>query len=95
MGRDDRDDERYHKRRKHSHDDDRHRGRDHDSSRKKGLPFDAHPITKNDMDEYRGVFKRYLMEKKDISVDEISSTEAYARFKSFLHKWYSLLCTVN
>ena len=88
MGRDDKDDERHHKRRKHSHDDERRGGRDHDSSKRKGLPFDARPITKNDLDEYRDVFTRYLKEKKDISIDEISSTEAYARFKSFVHKWY-------
>jgi len=89
MGREDRDDDRHHKRRKHSHDDERRRDRDHDTSKTKGLPFSAHPITKNDMDTYREVFARYLKEKKDISIDEISSAEAYARFKSFVHKWYT------
>jgi hypothetical protein len=30
---------------------------------------------------------KYLKEKKDIRIEDISSTEAYARFKSFVHKW--------
>ena len=89
MAGDNRDDERYAKRRKHSHEDERRRDRDHESSKRKALPFNAHPITKNELDEYKAVFARYLKEKKDISMDEISSTETYARFKSFVHKWYA------
>lgn len=87
MPREERDDERHHKRRKHSHEDDRPRERHHESSRRKALPFDAKPISKNDMDEYREVFARYLRDKKDIAIDEIPSTEAYGRFKAFIHKW--------
>jgi hypothetical protein len=84
-----RDDERHAKRRKHSHEDERRRDRDHEPSKRKALPLNARPITKNDLDEYRPVFARYLKEKKNISMDEISSTETYARFKSFVHKWYA------
>ena len=72
------DDEQKAKRRKHSHREER---------REENLPFNARMLTKDDMDEFRGVFGKYLQEKKDICIDEISSTEAYARFKSFVHKW--------
>ena len=58
-----------------------------DVERKRKLPFDAHELTKDDMDEFRRVFTLYLKEKKDIHIDEISSTETYARFKSFVRKW--------
>jgi hypothetical protein len=47
-------------------------------------------LTKEDMDEYRGVFAKYLRDRKDIHIDDVSSTEAYARFKSFVHKWFCL-----
>jgi hypothetical protein len=40
------------------------------------------------MDEYRGVFAKYLKDRKGIHIDDVSSTEAYARFKSFVHKWF-------
>jgi hypothetical protein len=73
-----RDEEQRAKRRKHSHGGERREGK---------LPFNTRTLTKDDMDEFRGVFGKYLEEKKDIRIDEISSTEAYARFKSFVHKW--------
>ena len=76
------DDERHHHRRKkRKHCDGK------DVERKGKLPFDARLLTKDDMDEFRGIFTKYLKEKKDIRIDNISSTEAYARFKSFVHKW--------
>ena len=87
MPKEERDNERHHKRRKYDDEDDRPRERHHESSGRKGLPFDAKPITKNDMDECREAFARYLRDKKDIAIDEISSTEAYGRFKSFVYKW--------
>lgn len=71
------------KKRKYSHEDARN---DADRERKR-LPFHAKSITKNDMEEYRIVFARYLKETKDLLIEEISSKEAYARFKSFVHKW--------
>ena len=70
------------KRRKHSHGEGSVERRRDDK-----LPFNARLLTKDDMDEFRGVFTKYLKEKKDIRIGEISSTEAYARFKSFVHKW--------
>jgi hypothetical protein len=70
------------KRRKHSHSEG-----SVERTKDEKLPFDARLLTKDDMDEFRGVFTKYLKEKKDIRIDEISSTEAYARFKSFVHKW--------
>jgi hypothetical protein len=77
MGRED--EEREHsKKRKYSHEGEKEGKR---------LPFNARTLTKNYMEEFKGVFTRYLKEKKDIHIDDISSTEAYARFKSFVHKW--------
>ena len=70
------------KRRKHSHGEG-----SVDRRRDEKLPFNARLLTKDDMDEFRVVFTKYLKEKKDIRIDDISSTEAYARFKSFMHKW--------
>jgi hypothetical protein len=84
--RDVRDDERAHhrsKRRKHGNADERSMERE----RGKGLPFETQPLTKDDMEKYRAVFTKYLKDKKDIDINDISSTEAYARFKSFVHKW--------
>jgi hypothetical protein len=80
--RDGRDDHRS-KRRKHHNRDERSVERE----RGKGLPVDTQPLTKDDMERYRAVFSKYLMDKKDIHIDDISTTEAYARFKSFVHKW--------
>jgi len=79
MGRDD--DHHHSKRRKHSH------GEEGERRHSDKLPFGARSITKDDMEEYRSVFKRYLKERKDIHIDDLSSSEAYARFKSFVHKW--------
>jgi hypothetical protein len=75
------DDDDYHrsKRRKSSH--------ERNDTKGKKLPFDARVLTKDDMDEFRSVFAKYLLDRKDIRIDEIASTEAYARFKSFVHKW--------
>jgi hypothetical protein len=81
---DERDGGHHSKRRKHSH------GERDDRERGKGLPFHARELTKEDMDEYRGVFAKYLKDRKDIHIDDVSSTEAYARFKSFVHKWFCL-----
>lgn len=83
---DERENERGHhklKRRKHDNVDERPVQRE----RGRELPFAAGPLTKDDMDKYRAVFTKYLKDKKDIHIDDISSTEAYARFKSFVHKW--------
>ena len=68
------------KRRKHSHS-------DHRSEKTDRLPYDARPITKDDMESYSEVFARYLYDRKGIEIKDISSIEAYARFKSFVHKW--------
>ena len=57
------------------------------------LPFNAQELTKDDKDEFRGVFTKYLKERKDIRIDKISSTEAYARFKAFVHKWQIFMRT--
>ena len=75
------DDDDYHrsKRRKSSH--------ERDTMKDGKLPFNARVLTKDDMDGFRGVFAKYLWDRKEIRIDEISSTEAYARFKSFVHKW--------
>lgn len=70
------------KRRKHSHGE-----RSVERRRDEKLPFNARLLSKDDMDEFQGVFAKYLKEKKDIRIEDISSTEAYARFKSFVHKW--------
>jgi hypothetical protein len=70
------------KRRKHSHGE-----RSAERRRDEKLPFNARLLSKDDMDEFHGVFVKYLKEKKDIRIEDISSTEAYARFKSFVHKW--------
>ena len=86
MARDDepRDSGHHHsKRRKHSHENPEEK----DQAKGTELPFHALPLTKDDMDVYRVVFTKYLRDKKDIHIDDISSTEAYARFKSFVHKW--------
>ena len=83
---DERENERGHhklKRRKHDNGDERPVERE----RGRELPFDARLLTKDDMDKYRAAFTKYLKDKKDIHIDDISSTEAYARFKSFVYKW--------
>ena len=67
------------KRRKHSHGSGKERTAE--------LPFNATMLRKDDYERYRVVFGVYMKERKDIRVGEISSTEAYARFKSFMHKW--------
>lgn len=84
MGREAKDGHHQSKRRKHSHEDERGRKRRDDD-----LPFNARTLSKDDMDKFHGVFAKYLKDKKDINIDEISSSEAYGRFKSFVHKWYS------
>jgi hypothetical protein len=70
------------KRRKHSHSEEYS-----DEKRSERLPYNAKPLTKHDMDEYKEIFAEYLLDRKDIKIEEISSKEAYARFKSFVHKW--------
>ena len=72
------------KRKKHNHDPEPSGER----SGKTGLPFGAQELKKNDMKSYRGPFEKYLLERKEIKLDGLSSTEAYARFKSFVHKWW-------
>jgi len=97
MGRDDeryqeRDPESGHesKRRKHSHGEEgRSREHERDGKESRGLPHGARELRKDDMEGYRRVFAKYLRDKKDIHIDDISATEAYGRFKSFIHKWYS------
>jgi hypothetical protein len=79
---DERERSRHPKRRKHSHREDRSLER-----RPEKLPYNARPLTKDDMSGFREVFAKYLRERKDINIDDISSAEAYARFKSFVHKW--------
>jgi hypothetical protein len=81
------------KRRKHSHGEKEGYRERRSRERGKELPFHARVLTKEDMEEYRGVFAKYLKDKKGIHIDDISSTEAYARFKSFVHKWYVKLKT--
>jgi hypothetical protein len=90
--RDERDGGHHHssKRRKHSHDE---KDVERKKERGKELPFQARKLTKEDMEDYRGVFAKYLRDKKGIRIDDVSSTEAYARFKSFVHKWYLKLVT--
>jgi len=83
MGRDGEDGHHRSKRRKHSHEADRQEER-----RDEELPFNARRLTKDDMDKFQRVFANYLKDKKDINIDDISSSEAYGRFKSFVHKWY-------
>lgn len=79
------------KRRKHSHERSRSPGRRHRDSGREGarrsLPFDAPELKKDDLDAYRDIFAKYLHDKKDITIETLSSNEAYARFKSFIHKW--------
>jgi hypothetical protein len=82
MGREDDGGHHRSKKRKHSHEDDRGVKRDD------RLPFNARALSKDDMDKFGNVFARYLKDKKDINIDEISSSEAYGRFKSFVRKWY-------
>jgi len=72
------------KRKKHSHGCEHSRER----SEKRHLPFGAQELKKDDMESYRGPFKKYLFDRKEIKLEELSSTEAYARFKSFVHKWW-------
>lgn len=73
-----RDDERELKRRKYSHGEEKERRK---------LPYGARELTKEDYEGYKEVFRRYLKDKKDIRLGDIGSSEAYARFKSFMHKW--------
>jgi len=80
MARDESEEERKAKRQKHSHDE--HHG-------KRQLPHGARKLSKDDFEGYKGVFRRYLRDKKDIRMEDIPSSEAYARFKSFVHKWYA------
>jgi len=84
MGREDDDGHHGSKRRKHSHESDRGVKR-----RESKLLFNAQRLNKDDMDKFQGVFAKYLKDKKDINIDEISSSEAYGRFKAFVHKWYA------
>jgi len=71
------------KRRKHSRDSERSGER----SEKRHLPFGAEELKNDDMESYRGPFEKYLLDRKQIKLEDLSSTEAYARFKSFVHKW--------
>jgi len=60
-----------------------------EAGRKRGRsPHRGPHLTKEDFDDYKEVFARYLKEKKNIRIEDLSSTETYARFKSFVHKWY-------
>ena len=79
------------KRRKHSHErpqsPERKRREGGRERTKRELPFDAPELKKDDMPAYRAVFAKYLHDKKDITLETLSPNEAYARFKSFIHKW--------
>jgi len=85
-GRDDEADERrrQQKRRKLKHEE----SRSGSASERRPQRVVEQKLTKDDLDEYRDVFAKYLMEQKDIHIDEIPSREVYARFKSFVYKWF-------
>jgi hypothetical protein len=95
MARHDDDNEGQRKKRKHSHGEHSHGGQERGEEspkhnhHRKDLPFNAPVLTKHDYEKYRPVFTIYLTEKKKLKICDIPSSEAYARFKSFLHKWYS------
>ena len=84
MGRENNEGHHRSKKRKHSHE-----SEVQDKRRGDKLPFGARTLSKDNMDNFRGVFAKYLKDKKDIDMDKISSSEAYGRFKSFVNKWYA------
>ena len=51
------------------------------------LPLGARPLSKHDLDSYRGLLGLYLDLQKQLDIDELSIDEVKGRWKSFYGKW--------
>ncbi|KAK2750974.1 hypothetical protein FQN57_000049 [Myotisia sp. PD_48] len=51
------------------------------------LPFNAGPLSKHDLSQYRSVFGMYLDIQKSIDINELDERELKGRWKSFVGKW--------
>ncbi|GAB7345766.1 hypothetical protein MBLNU457_4034t1 [Dothideomycetes sp. NU457] len=51
------------------------------------LPLGARPLSKHDLDSYRGLLALYLDLQKHLDIDELSIDEVKGRWKSFYGKW--------
>ena len=51
------------------------------------LPFDAAPLSKHQLAEFRAMFGLYLDIQKQLVIDDLSDEEVRGRWKSFVRKW--------
>lgn len=63
--------------------------RRHDEAHKERcLPYNARPLTKHDLPDYRSMFALYLDIQKQIDIETLETDEVKGRWKSFIKKWY-------
>lgn len=99
-------DRRRHRHHRHHHDHHRHkshghsrhedkRSRDHSHShdQPKVLPFQARQLSKRDLPIYQPALAMYLDIQKGLWIDDLSEEEVKGRWKSFVSKWYDILCS--
>jgi hypothetical protein len=51
------------------------------------LPFEARPLIRHDLKEYRSMFALYLDIQKQKDIEDIPGDEVKGRWKSFMGKW--------
>ncbi|RKF65751.1 hypothetical protein OnM2_003003 [Erysiphe neolycopersici] len=51
------------------------------------LPYDSHPLVKDDFKEYKYTFALYLDIQKNKILEDLDEKETKGRWKSFMHKW--------
>lgn len=51
------------------------------------LPYDSHPLVKDDFKEYKYTFALYLEIQKNKVLEDLDEKEMKGRWKSFMHKW--------
>ncbi|POS87452.1 hypothetical protein EPUL_002164, partial [Erysiphe pulchra] len=51
------------------------------------LPYDSHPLVKDDFKEYKHTFALYLDIQKNKIFEDLDKKELKGRWKSFMHKW--------
>lgn len=51
------------------------------------LPYNQHPLSKNDLNRHKSIFANYLNIQKGIDIRDLDEKEVKGRWKSFLGKW--------
>ncbi|KAF2673343.1 hypothetical protein BT63DRAFT_451386 [Microthyrium microscopicum] len=53
----------------------------------KSFPFKVRPLSKHELESFRGLFALYLEAQKQIDINELDEKELKGRWKSFFKKW--------